>query len=512
MAKDETITVRMYRRILGDCFLITHRMAGERPFHALIDCGVLQCIGSSKPATKAAVADMPGVVADLKAHTAGRLDLVIATHEHYDHLSGFLLAFDVFETFQIDRVWMAWTENPTDDLARDINDHGKKALRALIEAAKAQPFHVAGDLEAERRKAAIDNLLQFYWDEDGFTGETGLAAASKRPPVAGAKPRSCKQVLNWLKSKPADPNLVEYLKPGQVVRFGLQDRLAAHVLGPPRDGARLLQMDPSKGDGKEVYLTSRDDVAAVQATLRLQAGRSKSTGRLGSMEDYPFSARFDRDPAAAKAADCDVAQRYYAPGEADQARRIDAEWMGSVEALAMKIDGDVNNTSLALAIEAPDHEVLLFPADAQVGNWLSWHDQTYPKDPTHKDDPTVSATDLLARTVLYKVGHHGSHNATLQANGLELMTHPDLVALIPVVEEVAREQSSSSNPDGWAMPYDPLYTRLKAKTRSRILRGDGKPKAEGAAFADAPQGFNLSYADEGDDPLWAELTLPIKAS
>ena len=105
MAQNETVTVRMYRRILGDCFLITHRMAGERPYHALIDCGVLQCIGAAKPATKAAVGDMPGLVADLKTHTAGRLDLVIATHEHYDHLSGFLLAFDVFETFQIDRVW-----------------------------------------------------------------------------------------------------------------------------------------------------------------------------------------------------------------------------------------------------------------------------------------------------------------------------------------------------------------------------------------------------------------------
>ena len=510
MAHNETVTVRMYRRILGDCFLITHRVAGERPYHALIDCGVLQCIGSAKPATKAALADMPDLVADLKTHTAGRLDLVIATHEHYDHLSGFLLAFDVFETFQIDRVWMAWTESPTDDLARDINDHGKKALRALIEAAKAQPFHLAGDLEAERRKAAIDNLLQFYWDEDDFAGETGLAIAAKRPVGAGKKPRSCKAVLNWLKSRPADPNQVAYLKPGQIVRFGINDRLAAHVLGPPRDGARLLQMNPSKGEGKEVYLTSRDDVAAMQATLRLQGEKPKPGGRMGSTEDYPFSRRFDRDPAAA-AADCDVAERYYAQGEADQARRIDAEWMGSVEALAMKIDGDVNNTSLALAVAVPGGEVLLFPADAQVGNWLSWHDQTYPREPAHKDDPVVTASDLLARTVLYKVGHHGSHNATLQARGLELMTHPDLVALIPVVEAVAREQSSSSNPDGWAMPYDPLYSRLKARTRSRILRGDGKPKTEAQAFADAPQGFDLSYADKSEDPLWVELTRPIKA-
>ena len=39
--------------------------------------------------------------------------------------------------------------------------------------------------------------------------------------------------------------------------------------------------------------------------------------------------------------------------------------------------------------------------------------------------------DLLARAVFYKVGHHGSHNATL-LQAFEKMNHPDLTALIPV--------------------------------------------------------------------------------
>ncbi len=34
--------------------------------------------------------------------------------------------------------------------------------------------------------------------------------------------------------------------------------------------------------------------------------------------------------------------------------------------------------------------------------------------------------------MLYKVGHHGSHNATLRAKGLELMQSSALIALIPV--------------------------------------------------------------------------------
>ena len=67
--------------------------------------------------------------------------------------------------------------------------------------------------------------------------------------------------------------------------------------------------------------------------------------------------------------------------------------------------------------------MLLFPADAQIGNWLSW--QSLPPG-TAADDAWITADDLLARTVLYKVGHHGSHNATLKERGLELMTS-DLV-------------------------------------------------------------------------------------
>jgi hypothetical protein len=67
--------------------------------------------------------------------------------------------------------------------------------------------------------------------------------------------------------------------------------------------------------------------------------------------------------------------------------------------------------------------------------------------------------------VLYKVAHHASHNATLDEKGLELMTHPDLVALIPVDSDKAQQLE-------WEMPYDPLLRRLEEKTRGRVIRSD----------------------------------------
>ena len=118
----------------------------------------------------------------------------------------------------------------------------------------------------------------------------------------------------------------------------------------------------------------------------------------------------------------------------------------------LNVDGLANNSSLALAIElSPNGRVLLFPGDAQMGNWLSWFGKVeYPGGEGHgkemvwalDDGRKVDAKDLLARTVLYKVGHHGSHNATLKHGGLEAMgtRWPDeFVAMLPVDENLGAQ-------------------------------------------------------------------------
>ena len=101
-----------------------------------------------------------------------------------------------------------------------------------------------------------------------------------------------------------------------------------------------------------------------------------------------------------------------------------------------------------------------------MGNWESWHDYTW-----EVEGRKVVAADLLARTILYKVGHHGSHNATLSDKGLELMTEPGLVALLPVDEYIAHEKKRWNR-----MPFEPLMKRLLEKTGKRILRPDRGPE------------------------------------
>src|SRR5262249_1797762 len=154
----------------------------------------------------------------------------------------------------------------------------------------------------------------------------------------------------------------------------------------------------------------------------------------------------------------------------DPWRQISDDWLSFATELALKLDRDTNNTSLALAIELVESgKVLLFPGDAQVGNWESWQDRTWKVDGLSKkadaEPLKIVMNDLFKRTVFYKVGHHGSHNATLKDKGLELMTHPELVAFIPVSGELALRKK-------WRMPFEPLYQRLQTTTKGCVVRAD----------------------------------------
>ena len=101
--KADQIRVRMYRVGFGDFFLLTVPGNGG-PAHILIDCGV-----HAKPVDGA----MDRCVADLKATTGGRLALVIATHHHADHLSGFATNYDDFLGFDVGMVWITNRLDPS---------------------------------------------------------------------------------------------------------------------------------------------------------------------------------------------------------------------------------------------------------------------------------------------------------------------------------------------------------------------------------------------------------------
>lgn len=428
------VAVRMYKGLLGDCFLL--RIAqGDAVSHVLIDCGILQHIPGDK-------AKMQAVAADIVKTTGGRLDLLVITHEHHDHISGFIHAADVFfgKAIKIDNLWMAWTEKEGDTQADALNARFNKAKQAVSMAVdRAAALGAAGIPGAHDVVAGLQNFI-------GAVDEPGGAPGGR---LTGRK------VMLQLKAKTrADGGKVEFLEPGTVLSTPGPIGLTAHVLGPPRTETRLFQDLPSAGAGKETYLDMRFD-AADQLLSAAEGGWEDGE------PSRPFSPRHGVTKAEVKAGgdpNLDWLNAAYYGGPSW--RRVDGEWLGVAGPLALKLDSDTNNTSLVLAFAAPGGEVLLFAADAQVGNWLSWHDQTY-------GPAGVTAADLLSRTVFYKVGHHCSHNATLRDKGLELMRHPDLAVMIPVVETDAHAQGG-----GWNMPFPPLLDRLLSLSQGRVLRGD----------------------------------------
>ena len=259
---------------------------------------------------------------------------------------------------------------------------------------------------------------------------------------------------------------VRFLRPGQIVEVPGVDNGRVYVLGPPQDRTQLKRSDPSKR-APEVYELGGDAGADFGFVSALDG-----EGGAGGAQP-PFEAFF-RIPDARARRDKAFAS-YYRRGEAW--RQIESDWLGAASRLALQLDSDTNNTSLALAFElAPSQRILLFPGDAQVGNWLSWQSTTW-KVKRGAGTRRVTARDLLERTVLYKVGHHGSHNATLREFGLEMMSSPELAAMVPVNRKTAKKMD-------WNMPFPALWSRLLEKTGGRVMdRDQWRDETEGAVAA-----------------------------
>ena len=477
------VRVRMYRQGLGDCFLLTVNPGGDEK-HILIDCGTL---GATTTGIK-----LPDVVADIDKTTNGHLHLVVATHQHQDHLSGFPKISDQFsptKNKRIDRVWLAWTEDPNDQLAKQLGKARDDMAIAVKSAAQALRATGGDNAAAD----AVDSLLGFFGDTAIKLGATGVEGAT----FAAAAKNSMDLVRGLVAQ-------AEYRNPGEpVIELDWLPGFRFYILGPPRNIDSIH--DTGEPGSSELYALTALSRAAIQ-----QSDTSKGPGgSVDATSEAPFDQRYRlarSDASMLKA----YGKTYFAPTEA---WRTDTDWLNGSSALAIRLDSFTNNTSLAIAIERiADGKVLLFPGDAQEGNWLSWQkDAVEQKDsagqkitlewqvklPDGKSS-TVTAKDLLNRTVFYKVGHHSSHNATAKAKGLEMMTsQSELKAFIPVDRQVALGRSPAGT---WKMPARQLYRALLDKCQGRVMRSDIGWAANVKA---GTKGTEEEFIALGNDAEWA---------
>ena len=463
------ITLRLYCHGLGDCHLLKFEADAGAPFWMLIDCG----IHSSTKGGKALVRE---VVEDIRSCT-DRLDVVVGTHEHWDHNSGFIQAQDLFENFEVGEVWLAWTENPADDQAKALDKYKGDALAAVRGAAAALALD-EGLLGAAER---LGSLLGFVF------GATGDISRTARENLRALSP------------------VVRYLEPGQFAPLpaGLDD-FRVYVLAPSRN-PKLFGMVDSASETYSMGPQWSGLVGGLTNGLAIREGvLSPSSDPLAPFDsavgiklsdllegevvyapddlDARFFAEHYTGPNPAASA-TSTAAKLKAAKDDQSWRRIDSDWLGASSELALQLDSRTNNTSLVLAIETvATGKVLLFAADAQVGNWKGWSEAKF-KLLAGQEKP-VEVADLLARTVFYKVGHHGSRNATRGPGGLEAMSADDLIAFIPTDQVMAKKV-------GWSdIPARALLEHLGEKTKGRIVMSDSGWIQSGGA---RPQGTNAAW-------------------
>ena len=463
----------MYRIGHGDCFLIAFEGENpDKPTYVLIDCGY-------KPGSPGKL-EQPTSVQDIGAHiietTGGFVDVGVVTHEHQDHVNG--LTSGNFPGLKVGKVWFAWTENPKDDVANQLRKKFHDRLLGMIDT-RANLMGL-GKTEAV---ATLDEFLELELGEepDNFNGLQHLAAAGKDP-AGSANKIAMKFLRDCADGEP------DYLYPHQKV-LALPGAKSARVfsLGPPHDIDKIDDLDPV---GDETF----GDENAL--------GAAAGGGVAGLAKDSPFSRRhvIPLDQAVADPGVGAFFREHYgdesiAVNEADDGkeiplnaawRRMTADDTADAGALALAMNNATNNSSLVLAFElSKGGKVLLFAGDAQAGNWRSWSEDTFDDDGT-----AVEAEDLLARTVLYKVGHHGSHNATMKGKAhsheasLAIMAQgkyaSEFVAMITAVEAWAHQKPK---PD-WNHPFPAIKQALLEKAGGRVLQTDSslpdKPVGDGA--------------------------------
>lgn len=339
MANDK-VTVRMYDVGFGDCFFVKVDLDGVVR-KILFDCGSIKA--GSRPIDDVVV----DVIESAKdADQTSRIDVVVATHRHKDHVSGF--ANPLWKTVEVKEVWMPWTENPDDPEARKIRDSQSKLAAALT-----------SNIEKRKSVRASANPTQ---EDPKLTAIADLAA-------------------NALSNEAAMQTLHEGFAGNPVRRFfptgGPKDDMfespslrsvLVHVLGPSRDKSVIRDMDPPAGQSYIQLYDGSDSVPGTPEPFR---------------EDWWM----DADPPEVS----------YLFSKADR-DKVDSIGAGFDFDVAASLDKAVNGTSLMLMLRIRN-QWLLFPGDAQWGTW-----QGALENPQWKD--------LLMKTTFYKIGHHGSHNAT----------------------------------------------------------------------------------------------------
>jgi hypothetical protein len=290
------------------------------------------------------IGSMDPIMDSIESTTGKKLELIVASHAHRDHISGFGQFADRFADFKIGAIWMPWTENKDDANA----DALRRKQLALYDTLDKHIRHGLSGSESNPKYAtALDALANLRGNETAIL-ELGRGFGG------GAQ--------------------VRYLEAGvSVAKVGEIEGLSAEILGPPRDDQFLSRMNPP----------------VAQRFLTAPAKETDGVHPFPKFEIYPTGTDPNYNSILTEG------QPLVLPSDLDSLHTLaDAP----AERLVFALDSVRNNTSLVILFRFRGKS-LLFPGDAQWGNWQSWIGTDY-------------ARQVLSQLDFLKLAHHGSENAT----------------------------------------------------------------------------------------------------
>jgi beta-lactamase superfamily II metal-dependent hydrolase len=362
MAKKPTsVEIRAYQVGFGDCFLVSFIYSKSDKRHVLIDFGTTEMPKQLKPQSH-----MRRIADHIKTTSDGQLIAVVATHRHADHISGFATvkksggSGTVIAECKPKVVLQPWTEDPraaknATAATRDSSRSSKGFVASL------NAMHRIADRACQIAARPPGNMSSAVAKQLRFLGKDNIKNRSAvENLIAMGSRRGAKAV--WAHHG-SDSGLV-----GQ----GLLEGVKVHVLGPPnlKQTEKIRKMRSS--DPEQFWQLVGGKGLNHLKLASIEPGSQRANGQI-----VPAEARWFRDRIARLSAD-------------------------QLLEIVRVLDDQMNNTSLILLFEVGGKK-LLFPGDAQIENW-SW---------ALEDAPDAKKTrDLLAGVDFYKVGHHGSRNAT----------------------------------------------------------------------------------------------------
>lgn len=393
------VTLKAFQVGFGDCFLLTFHYGDNDERHILIDFG---STGLPKSLPKN---QMILVAQEIeKLCKDGCFFGIVATHRHKDHVSGFstqggtppdnLSTGDVIRSLNPDVVIMPWTEHPdletdsrsgvvplTDDDVRIGREKaftaGLRNMQAAAGSVKKEAERLGGSLDADRPEI-VKSINKQVADNLRFMGDNNLSNLS-----------AVKNLMEMAAQSDAGRN-----KKGHYVHYRYDLDLSTFlpgvkvtVLGPPTLEQYENIAKQRSADSKEFWMlrAAQDNYWGVQAAAaNLQKDLNENEATPNVL--FPGARAFNTSPAHTRWL---IHRLRSMRGE---------QLLGLVRIL----DDAMNNTSVILLFEVGDKK-LLFPGDAQIENW------EYALKFAEEKEENLR---LLRETTFYKVGHHGSRNAT----------------------------------------------------------------------------------------------------